>query len=98
VPKDVRLWQATNAHARDFRLDVIGAAYRSTPLTPSGPNTWTGRVPKPASGWTAFFIETTFATPGKYPLKVTTGIRVVPDTLPYAAPEPKTVTSARADR
>jgi PhoPQ-activated pathogenicity-related protein len=98
LPKEVRLWQATNPAARDFRLDVIGAAYRSTPLTPSGPNTWIAHVPKPSSGWTAFFVEATFPGAGKYPLKITTGVRVVPDTLPYAAPKPRTVPSSRAVR
>jgi PhoPQ-activated pathogenicity-related protein len=87
LPSAVRLWQATNPKARNFRLDVLGAAYTSTPLTPSGPNTWIGRVAPPAAGWTAFFVETTFASGGKYPFKVTSGVRVVPDTLPY--PKPK---------
>ncbi len=39
-PDDVRVWQATNPEARNFRHDVIGSAYQSTPLQPSGPNTW----------------------------------------------------------
>ena len=86
VPRDVQLWQATNPSARNFRLDVLGPAYRSTPLTPSGPNTWVGRVPPPAAGWTAFFVELTFPGAGKYPLKVTTGVRVLPDRLPHEAP------------
>jgi PhoPQ-activated pathogenicity-related protein len=88
IPKDVRLWRATNPSARDFRLDAIGPAYRSTPLRPSGPNTWTARVPGPARGWTAFFVELTFDGAGRYPLKLTSGVRVVPDTLPFAAPAP----------
>ena len=33
------LWQAVNPNARNFRLDAIGSAYQSTPLTLSGPNT-----------------------------------------------------------
>ena len=92
-PKQVELWQATNPSARNFRLDVLGAAYTSTRLTPSGPNTWVGRVPPPAAGWTAFFVEMTFPTAGKYPLKVTSGVRILPDALPYPAPKPKRVTS-----
>jgi hypothetical protein len=36
-PTSVNLWQATNAKARDFRLDVIGAAYTSTTLTEASP-------------------------------------------------------------
>ena len=89
-PEAVTLWQATNPEARNFRLDVIGpAAYQSTVLTPSGPNTWVGRVPAPSKGWTAFFVELTFPSGGKYPFKFTTAVRVLPDTLPFAAPVPK---------
>lgn len=87
LPDDVRLWQATNPKARSFRHDVSGAVYTATPLQPSGPNTWIARVGKPPSGWTAFFVEMTFPSGGKYPFKVTSGVRVVPDTLPYAAPK-----------
>ena len=29
----------------------------------------------------------TFPSGGKYPLKVTSGVRVLPDTLPYPAPK-----------
>jgi PhoPQ-activated pathogenicity-related protein len=86
-PDDVRVWQATNPEARNFRHDVIGSAYQSTPLQPSGPNTWVASVPAPPKGWTAFFIEMSFPTGGKYPFKVTSGVRVLPDTLPYPPPK-----------
>jgi PhoPQ-activated pathogenicity-related protein len=98
LPKDVRLWQATNPSARDFRMDVIGAAYTSQPLTPSGPNTWVARVPPPASGWTAFFVEMTFPGVARHPLKLTSGVRVVPDTLPHAAPRPARAVGERTGR
>jgi PhoPQ-activated pathogenicity-related protein len=87
-PSSVRLWQATNPAARNFRLDAIGAAYSGTPLSPSGPNTWVARVPAPRSGWTAFFVELTFPGAAAHPLKVTSGVRITPDRLPYAAPTP----------
>jgi PhoPQ-activated pathogenicity-related protein len=89
LPQTVRLWQATNPKARNFRNDTSGAAYTSTTLEPSGPNTWVGRVSSPPTGWTAYFVELTFPGGGKYPFKVTSGVRVVPDTLPYPAPPRK---------
>jgi len=85
-PDAVKMWRATNPKGRNFRFDVIGAAYESSTLTPSGPNTWIARVPPPASGWTAFFVELTFATGGRYPFKETTAVRVLPDTLPFPPP------------
>ncbi len=88
-PSAVLLWRATNPKARNFRHDVIGAAYSSTPLDPVGPNTWIARVPEPAAGWTAFFAELSYPGVGKHPLKLTTGVRVLPDRLPFPAPQPK---------
>jgi PhoPQ-activated pathogenicity-related protein len=97
-PDAVLLWRATNPAARNFRQDAIGNAYQSTPLTPAGPNTWIARVTAPEKGWTAFFVELTFPTGGKYPFKETTAIRVLPDTLPYAAPKPAQPRSGRSGR
>jgi PhoPQ-activated pathogenicity-related protein len=87
-PQAVRLWQAVNPKARNFRFDAIGAAYKDTPLEPTGPNTWVARVPAPPAGWTAFFVEFSFPSGGPFPLKTTTGVRVLPETLPYPPPEP----------
>src|SRR5436309_1265912 len=87
-PDSVVMWQAVNPTARNFRQDVIGNAYKSAPLTPTGPNTWVARVSTPPAGWTAFFVETTFSSGGKYPFKETTGVRVLPDALPYPPPQP----------
>jgi PhoPQ-activated pathogenicity-related protein len=85
-PSEVTLWQAVNPKARNFRLDAIGPAYQPTVLQPSGPNTWVARVRPPPAGWTAFFVELTFPSGGRYPLKVTTAVRVLPETLPYPPP------------
>jgi PhoPQ-activated pathogenicity-related protein len=89
MPTAVVVWQATNPKARNFRLDAIGPVYTSAPLQPSGPNTWVARVPAPAEGWTAFFVELSYPSGSKYPLKVTSGVRVLPDTLPFPPPVSK---------
>ena len=88
TPTGVQLWRATNPGARDFRISTLGPRYRATPLTPSGPNTWVARVPSPATGWTAYFVELTFPSGGKYPFTLTTPVRVVPETLPFPPPVP----------
>ncbi|HEY3128529.1 MAG TPA: PhoPQ-activated pathogenicity-related family protein [Acidobacteriota bacterium] len=85
-PAEVKLWQATNPKARDFRLDTIGPAYKSTVLAPDRDGIYTGQVSRPPEGWTAYFIELTYPSGGKYPFKFTTGVRVIPDTLPFPAP------------
>jgi PhoPQ-activated pathogenicity-related protein len=83
-PREVNLWQATNPKARDFRLMTIGKAYRSSPLEGDGKGVYVGRVEKPASGWTAFFVELVFDSgDAKAPYKFTTPVQVVPDLLPH---------------
>ncbi len=87
IPKDkpqaVNLWQATNSKARDFRLDVIGKAYASTPLQADAKGHYTARVAQPNQGFTAFFVELVYDSGGKYPFKFTTEVSVVPDVSPH---------------
>jgi PhoPQ-activated pathogenicity-related protein len=83
-PKQVTLWQATNPKARDFRVVTIGNAFTSTELQPESDGSWVARITPPKEGWTAFFVELTYDTGGAFPLKLTTGVRVLPDTLPHA--------------
>jgi PhoPQ-activated pathogenicity-related protein len=86
-PAEVSLWQATNPVARDFRLDTLGPAWTSSPVEPVSDGIYVGSVQKPAKGWTAYFVEMTYPSRGKFPFKFTSGVRVVPDILPFPAPE-----------
>lgn len=79
----VSLWQATNPEARDFRIDVLGKAYAETALEKNGDGTYTGTVETPESGWTAYFVEVKYPGSGKYPMKVTTPVRVTPEETPF---------------
>src|ERR1035441_3853331 len=83
-PSSVNLWQATNPDARDFRLETLGAKWQSATLTDQGGGVYVGKVNAPPKGWTAFFVELTFASGSQSPpFKFTTHVRVVPDVLPY---------------
>lgn len=84
-PTAVTLWQATNPKARDFRVDSIGKAYKASPLSDLGDGLYEAKAGKPSSGYTAFFIELTYPVAG-HVMKVTTGVRVTPDTLPFGPP------------
>ena len=83
-PREVNLWQATNPDARDFRLDIIGKAWTSTPLTHQEGNTYIGRVDKPEKGFTAFFVQLVYDSGRDAPFKFTTDVNVIPDILPYS--------------
>ncbi len=82
-PEAVHLWQATNPERRDFRVNVLGRKWESTPLTASEDGAWTGQVDTPDTGWTAYMVELTFAGPTGRNLKITTPVRVVPEETPY---------------
>jgi PhoPQ-activated pathogenicity-related protein len=86
-PSEVKLWAANNPEKRDFRLQSIGPAYKSTVLTSTGDNVYVGHIEKPEKGWTAYFVELTYPSGGKYSFKFTTAVRVNPDTLPFPAPK-----------
>jgi PhoPQ-activated pathogenicity-related protein len=86
TPEQVHVWQATNPQARDFRVDTIGNAYKSSTLEPSADGTYVAKVDKPAKGFTAFFVELVYPSGKKYPLKLTTDVCVVPDVLPFKMP------------
>ena len=87
-PLAVKLWQATNPNARDFRIETLGPKYESADLKEQGAGVYLGSVEAPPKGWRAFFVELTFPGTGPTPFKFTTQVRVVPDTLPYKF-EPK---------
>jgi PhoPQ-activated pathogenicity-related protein len=90
------LWQAANPEARDFRLEAIGPAYRSSTLEADGDGIFRARVPEPTRGWVAYFVELTFASGGPFPFKFTTDIRVLPETLP-SGPPPEMTAVAREE-
>jgi PhoPQ-activated pathogenicity-related protein len=87
-PDAVKLWQATNPQSRDFRLMTIGPAYQSSDLQDQGGGTYVAKVRAPEKGWTAYFVELTYPSGGKYPFKFTTAVRVNPDTEPFPAYKP----------
>ncbi len=86
TPAAVHLWQATNPKERNFRLDTIGKAWKSTDLADQGGSTYLAEVAPPPEGWTAFMVELEYPVGGPFPLKVTTEVSVVPQTVPFRAP------------
>ncbi len=90
-PKRAVLWTAVNPAARDFRLETIGKAYHSTPLTDQGGGVFVGKPQAPEKGWSASFVELTFDVGAPTPLKLTSAVRVLPDRLPFAGADPEKV-------
>ena len=95
-PREVRLWQAHNPHARDFRVETLGRAYESTLLEPDGHGLYVAAAPDNGPGWTAWFVELAYDVGAAVPLKLSTGVVVTPDTLPFADKPSDLATSATA--
>ena len=87
--KEVNMWSAKNPEARDFRKDKIGNSWRSTVLIEEQDGSYKAMPETPHKGWRAYFVELTYETPFGIPLKFTTPVRVIPDTLPYQHKPPK---------
>jgi PhoPQ-activated pathogenicity-related protein len=85
-PISAILWRATNSNVRDFRFEAIGPAYRSSLLDACSEGQYRAQVPVPARGWTAYFVELTFASGGRFPFKFTTAVRIAPEILPFGPP------------
>ena len=82
-PSEVKLWQASNPGARDFRLTTIGLKWKATPLAAQANGEYVAKVPQPKHGYTAYMVELTFPSGlGLAPFKFTTGVKVIPDVEP----------------
>lgn len=80
-PVSIKLWEAHNESARDFRIDVFGPGWKDTDIPISEDGKYTIPIEAPEKGWIGRFVELTYA--GNSPMKVTTGIKVLPETYPY---------------
>lgn len=87
-PSAVKLWQATNQNARDFRQMTIGNVWTNSSLKEEEAGVYLAKVEKPAKGWTGFFAELTFDNGSPAPFKFTTPVRVLPETKPFKYQQP----------
>jgi hypothetical protein len=67
---------------------TIGKAYTSQSLTDAGRGVFVGKIAPPVEGWTAYFVELTYDVAQSFPLKLSTAVRILPDTLPFADLDP----------
>lgn len=80
-PSAIKLWSAYNPLARDFRIDVFGPNWISEDIVVPDSGELTVNMTTPKSGYRGYFAELTYG--GENPLKVTTGIDVLPRTYPF---------------
>ena len=88
-PLKVKTWSATNPDARDFRVDTLGPVWKSAELKAGADGNYVAMLAKPAKGYSAFFVELTYPGVGRYPMKYTTQVKVIPDVYPFQSYQPK---------
>lgn len=86
-PAAIKLWSAYNPMSRDFRIDIFGPNWTSEDIAVPDSGELTVNMSTPESGYRGYFVELTFG--GENPLKVTTGIDVLPRTYPFEPFVPK---------
>lgn len=86
-PVSIKLWSAYNPLARDFRIDVFGPNWTAEEIPVPDSGELTVKMTMPESGYRGYFVELTYG--GDTPLKVTTGIDVLPRTYPFETFVPK---------
>jgi len=83
-PTTIKLWQAvSNEKPRDFRVDVIGKVWTDSTLSIQHSGNYHIDLTIPAEGWKAYFVELTYNQEGNLPLKLTTGVSVLPEIYPF---------------
>uniref|UniRef100_UPI002583BA9E PhoPQ-activated protein PqaA family protein n=1 Tax=Algoriphagus sp. TaxID=1872435 RepID=UPI002583BA9E len=86
-PAAIKLWSAYNPLARDFRIDVFGPNWTSEDIAVPDTGELTVNLITPESGYRGYFVELTYG--GDHPLKVTSGIDILPRTYPFEPFQPR---------
>ncbi len=86
-PASVKLWSALNPLSRDFRIDVFGPNWVAEEIQLPDSGELEILLKTPDEGFRGYFVELTYA--GESPLKVTTGVEVLPRTYPFEDFVPK---------
>lgn len=86
-PVSVKLWSAYNPLSRDFRIDVFGPNWVAEEIAMPANGELEVMMKTPEEGFRGYFVELTYA--GESPIKVTTGVEVLPRTYPFEPFVPK---------
>jgi len=86
TPIEVKIWTAHNPETRNFQLKTIKKTWTSEILEPMDDGVYVAAPVIPEQGWSAYFVELTYASGTDAPFKFTTGVKVLPDVKPFDAP------------
>ena len=80
----IGLWEAVNTEGRDFKSYVIGKeAWKMELIEKNESGLYTIPIASPDQGYKGALVEVIFNPDSEFPLTLTTGTLVTPDTYPY---------------
>ena len=77
------LWTAKNEDGRDFRLWMKGELWKSSKVARSKDNIYKIKIDDLDKGYQAIMLEFTIDPESDFPLIISTGPYVIPETYPY---------------
>lgn len=80
-PVSVKVWSAYNPLARNFMIDVFGPNWVAEEIALPENGKLEVNLTAPEEGYRGYFVELTYA--GSTPLKVTSGVEVMPREYPF---------------
>jgi len=90
IDYQIRLWEAINENDRDFKSYVVGdEAWKMEALEISASGNYAIPISTPESGYKGALVELVFNPGSEFPLILTTGTVVTPDTYPFEPFQPE---------
>jgi PhoPQ-activated pathogenicity-related protein len=81
---EIRLWEAVNPEGRDFKSYVVGEeAWQMVKIEFDGSGQYSIPIATPDNGYKGALVEVIFHPDTDFPLTLTTGTVVTPDTYPF---------------
>jgi PhoPQ-activated pathogenicity-related protein len=82
----IRLWEAVNPEGRDFKSYVVGEdAWKMKDLELAADGQYSLSIDLPEAGYKGALLEVIFQPESDFPLTLTSGTLVTPDTYPFDA-------------
>jgi PhoPQ-activated pathogenicity-related protein len=80
----IRLWEAVNPEGRDFRSYVVGEeAWHMQAIEAAENGKYSIPIETPEKGYKGALVEVVFEPASEFPLTLTTGTLITPDTYPF---------------
>ena len=85
---NVSIWNAKNQNGRDFRLWQEGELWQKINIQKSNDNNYQVEIKDKSNGYEAIMMEFTIDPESEFPLIISTGPFVIPESYPFNKYEP----------